>query len=140
MYQEITEGIEIRVEPQFVPENSNPSHHYFFFSYRVEIRNLSEQSAQLLNRHWVIRDGNGVVREVDGEGVVGHQPILNPGESFTYTSFCPLPTPTGNMRGSYEMMRADGVSVHAKIPLFFLRNTKLSLQKGPDRDHDLRIH
>ena len=123
-YHETTLGIEILIEPEFIPENSNPKNHYYFFAYHVQIRNAGEQSAKLVNRHWIIRDGQGMESEVRGEGVVGHQPILKPGESFQYTSFCPLPTPTGNMRGNFEMILQSGEKVQVRIPLFFLRDLR----------------
>lgn len=124
MYREITSDIQIDVEPAFLPENSNPGAGYFFFAYRIRIKNLGSGRAQLMSRHWMITDGNGRTEHVRGAGVVGEQPKLDEGEEFEYTSFCPLPTPTGNMRGTYRMAlsregRVDLVDV--RIPLFFLR-------------------
>ena len=124
MYREITREIQIEVEPAFVPEQSHPREGYFFFSYKVRITNLGGAPTQLVSRHWVITDGNGEVHEVEGPGVIGQQPNLAPGESFEYSSYCPLPTPTGNMRGSYWMLDASGKRFPVKIPLFFLRDIR----------------
>lgn len=123
MYREITNGIQIEVEPEFIPEQSKPEQGYYFFNYRVRIQNLSDNQRQLINRFWVITDGSGKKEKVYGPGVVGKQPSLAPGESFEYSSFCPLPTPTGNMRGEYEMLDlTTGEKFRARIPLFFLRD------------------
>lgn len=122
MYREITEKIEITVEPEFVREQSNPQAQYYFFSYRVKIKNLGDSPAQLISRHWIITDGAGQTRDVRGPGVVGEQPLLNPGQEYQYTSFCPLPTPTGNMRGTYRMQDESGDTFDVAIPLFFLRD------------------
>jgi ApaG protein len=125
MYTETTQDIRVEVSPQFVPQESDPRQNQFFFSYHVKITNLGGQKTQLLSRHWIITDGNGEVHEVEGPGVVGQQPHLAPGESFEYSSFCPLATPTGNMRGKYWMVHPDSGEKYAvKIPLFFLRDTR----------------
>ena len=122
MYRETTDGILIEVTPSYLREHSDPTQRIFVFSYEVTISNESRRPARLLSRHWVIRDGDGAEREVEGEGVVGEQPNLIPGGSYTYSSFCPLPTPTGSMRGTYRMVRDDGTEFDVKIPLFFLRD------------------
>ena len=122
MYRETTDGILIEVNPSYLREHSDPTQRLFVFSYEVTISNESRRPAKLVARHWVIRDGDGTEREVEGEGVVGEQPNLIPGGSFTYSSFCPLSTPTGSMRGTYRMVRDDGTEFDAKIPLFFLRD------------------
>ncbi len=122
MYREVSRGIEIVVEPRYVAEQSVPQAHQFFFAYRVQITNLGESAVQLLSRHWVITDGSGQVHEVKGPGVVGETPLIRPGESYEYSSYCPLPTPTGNMRGTYQMVDAGGTAFNARIPLFFLRD------------------
>ena len=88
------------------------------------ITNNGTAAAQLMSRHWIITDGNGKVEEVKGAGVVGEQPVLKPGATFEYTSFCPLPTATGNMRGTYQMLDEKGNHYNAKIPLFFLRDLR----------------
>jgi ApaG protein len=115
-----TEGICISVRTAFVPERSNPRDSYFFFAYEVTIANEGDEPAQLLTRHWIITDGDGNVEEVVGDGVVGEQPYLAPGESYTYTSFCPLRTETGTMHGTYGMVRPDGRTFDAVIPRFTL--------------------
>lgn len=122
MYAETTHGFEVTVHPFYVPEQSDEEDGYFLFGYRVIITNTGRDPAQLVSRHWIITDGTSRVEEVRGEGVVGQQPLLNPGEKFEYTSACPLRTPTGNMRGTYHMHTADGRKFAIKIPLFFLRH------------------
>ncbi len=122
MYRESTNGITVEVLPVFAKEHSNPGENLFVFSYEVTITNLTDKPAKLISRHWIIRDGEGVVREVKGDGVVGETPNLAPGSSFKYSSFCPLPTPTGSMRGTYRITREDGTEFDVKIPLFFLRD------------------
>lgn len=122
MYRETTHGIEISVHPFYVPEQSDPSDSYFLFGYTVTIQNNGVAPVQLMTRHWIITDGAHHTEEVRGDGVVGKQPTLEPGERFEYTSACPLRTPTGNMRGSYQMMGPEGRAFSAKIPLFFLRH------------------
>ncbi|MEM1349555.1 MAG: Co2+/Mg2+ efflux protein ApaG [Myxococcota bacterium] len=115
-----TEGITIRVESQYVPERSAPARNAHFFIYAVEIINEGDRPAQLISRHWIITDGEGHVEEVRGPGVVGEMPRLAPGERFSYTSACPLPTPVGSMRGTYRMVRDDGESFDAHIAPFTL--------------------
>jgi ApaG protein len=122
MYQEITSDVQVEALPRYVPEQSVPGRSYFFFAYRIKITNLSPAPIQLVSRKWLITDGHGKVQEVAGPGVVGQQPRIPPGESFAYESFCPLPTPTGNMRGSYVMLDEAGREYEVKIPLFFLRD------------------
>jgi ApaG protein len=125
MYCETTNGFQIEVIPSFLPEESHPEKQYYFFTYRIRITNTSSEEAQLVSRHWVITDGNGEIHEVEGPGVVGKQPHLKPGESFEYSSFCPLPTPTGNMRGRYWMVDAgSGERFAIRIPVFFLRDLR----------------
>ncbi|MEY4632530.1 MAG: hypothetical protein RIQ81_2650 [Pseudomonadota bacterium] len=121
-YSETTNDVEITVTPAFVPDQSNPSLQQFLFAYHVQIRNAGREPVKLLSRHWVITDGHQRVQEVEGDGVVGKQPVLAPGESFSYTSACPLTTPTGNMRGTYLMTSSSGQQFRVKIPLFFLRH------------------
>jgi ApaG protein len=110
----------ISVRPQYLVEHSNPDEQHYVFAYTVTIRNTGEHTAQLVSRHWVITDGNNAVEEVRGEGVVGEQPVLKPGEAFEYTSGCPLPTPVGSMRGSYQCVADDGTAFEAPIPEFVL--------------------
>ena len=104
MYREVSNQFQIDVEPFYLPEQSNPRGGLHVYAYKIKITNLSKSPAQLMSRHWVITDGNGKVQEVRGPGIVGERPTLEVGESFEYSSFCPLSTPTGNMRGSYQLL------------------------------------
>jgi ApaG protein len=110
----------VSVSPQFVPEHSDPDEPRYLFAYTVTIRNTGEIAAQLVSRHWIITDSNNKVQEVHGPGVVGEQPVLQPGEAFQYTSGCPIETPVGSMRGSYQCVAADGTRFEAPIPEFVL--------------------
>ncbi|WP_375458181.1 Co2+/Mg2+ efflux protein ApaG [uncultured Enterovirga sp.] len=120
MYKAVTRGIRVTVEPRFVEEESQPDKGKFFFAYTVEITNMTTDRVQLRSRHWRIVDGRGAVQEVKGAGVVGKQPVLGPGESFTYTSGCPLTTPDGTMAGDYTMTLENGEAFRAEIPAFSL--------------------
>ena len=122
MYRETTRDIEVSVNPFYVPDQSDPESRYFLFGYTVTIANRGQEDVQLLARHWIVTDGKNHVEEVRGDGVIGKQPTLAPGESFEYTSACPLRTPTGNMRGSYQMTDVAGRRFAVRIPLFFLRH------------------
>ncbi|MFT3896866.1 MAG: Co2+/Mg2+ efflux protein ApaG [Thermomonas sp.] len=113
-------ALEISVATQFLDEQSDPDGDRYVFAYTIRIRNLGRLPAQLLDRHWVITDGNGKVEEVRGEGVVGEQPRLEPGEAFTYTSGAVLQTAVGTMEGSYHMSGDDGTEFDAPIPPFTL--------------------
>ena len=119
MYRAETEGVEVTVAPRFMEAESDPAQGLYFWAYTVEIVNRSRRTLQLVSRHWVITDGRGQVHEVRGEGVVGEQPVLKPGERFEYTSGCPLTTPDGTMRGAYTM-RGEGGDIEVAIPLFAL--------------------
>ena len=110
----------VTVRPQFVPEHSKPDEDKFLFAYTVTIRNTGDVTAQLISRHWVITDANNRIEEVQGLGVVGEQPVLQPGEAFEYTSGCPIATPVGSMRGSYQCIAEDGTAFEAAIPEFIL--------------------
>lgn len=123
MFRETSEGIQIDAEPVFIPERSNPEKSYYFFAYRIRIKNVGRDTAQLMRRHWIITDANGKVEEVEGEGVVGEQPRLAPGAVYEYTSFCPLPTSTGTMKGTYKMRHEDGRMFEVRIPQFVLRES-----------------
>jgi len=114
-----TQGIRVLVESRYSAEHSSPGQ--WFFLYTVRISNGADETVQLISRYWVIRDGNGVVDEVRGPGVVGDQPVLEPGEAYEYTSGCPLPTSFGSMLGSYQMVTADGAQFDAEIAEFVLR-------------------
>jgi len=115
----VTEGIRVHVESRHAPEHSRPAQ--WFFLYTVRISNQGRETVQLVSRHWIIRDANGRVEEVHGPGVVGDQPVLEPGDSYEYTSGCPLPTPFGSMLGSYQMVTAGGRQFDAEIAEFLLR-------------------
>lgn len=112
--------IDIQVETDYVENQSVPEQHRFVFSYTITIRNEGSEAAKLLNRHWIITNANGKVHEVKGEGVVGEQPHLKPGESFRYTSGTVLDTPVGSMQGSYDMVDNLGNHFDAQIPAFSL--------------------
>jgi ApaG protein len=115
-----TDGIRVTVTSAFRPERSQPAQRRWLFTYTVRIGNEGETPARLVSRHWIITDATGAREEVTGEGVVGQQPRLGPGEAFEYTSFCVLETPHGSMRGSYRMVRGDGSTFDALIPSFAL--------------------
>jgi len=115
-----TRGVKVAVKASYVAERSQPREGRWFFAYRIRIHNRGQVPVQLLNRHWVITNAHGSVEEVRGAGVVGEQPLLAPGESFEYTSFCPLETPFGTMEGSYEMVTEDGEHFWAKVGQFTL--------------------
>ncbi|MCG8592050.1 MAG: Co2+/Mg2+ efflux protein ApaG [Proteobacteria bacterium] len=110
----------VEVEAVYSEEHSDPLRGFFFFLYTITISNRGEETVQLLNRHWVITDGAGQVKEVRGPGVVGEQPVLEPGQAFEYTSGCPLETPTGSMRGEYEMTTPNGSRFLADVAAFEL--------------------
>lgn len=116
----VTRGIRVRVQSSYVPERSDPEQNNWFFIYTVEIANQGGAPTQLVSRHWIITDAEGRVREVRGPGVVGEQPTLAPGESFTYTSACPLDTPFGTMHGTYQMVTDRGEQFDAEIAPFLL--------------------
>jgi ApaG protein len=116
----VTRGIHVRVESRYAPERSNPGLQQWFFPYTITITNQGDATVQLMTRHWVITDGNNHVEEVRGPGVVGEQPVLHPGESHTYTSGCPLPTPFGMMEGTYQMVTAEGDAFDVRIAPFAL--------------------
>jgi ApaG protein len=115
-----TRGITVRVSASYLPEQSEPARGRWFWSYHIRIENDSALTVQLLTRHWTITDGRGGKHTVEGEGVVGEQPLIAPGASFDYVSGCPLATPTGHMQGSYRMIGEDGSTFDAAIPKFSL--------------------
>jgi len=117
----ITDGVKISVETQYQPEYSNPASEHYMFAYKIQIENLSGFTVQLMRRHWDIFDSNGTRREVEGEGVVGLQPVIEPGESHEYISGCNLKTDMGSMKGGYQMLRLlDNTYFDAQIPEFYL--------------------
>jgi ApaG protein len=123
----ITRGILVTVGSQYIPERSSASGRQFAFAYTVNIANRGSETAQLVSRHWIITDSEGEVQEVRGEGVVGAQPVLRPGEEFEYTSWCVIATQSGSMRGSYQMITPAGDHFDAEIAPF-----KLALPERPN--------
>jgi ApaG protein len=120
MYKSMTHNIEVTVEPEFLADRSQPDSGRYFWAYSVGITNLGRNTVQLMHRHWQITDANGKREEVRGPGVVGEQPVLQPGERFNYTSGCPLTTPSGIMAGSYRFVDQDGDEFQVEIPAFSL--------------------
>ncbi|MBX9926366.1 MAG: Co2+/Mg2+ efflux protein ApaG [Hyphomicrobiaceae bacterium] len=120
MYEAVTGPIRVRVTPAYVEERSAPDDSYFFWAYTVDIVNEGEQPVQLRSRYWRIIDAGGRIEEVRGAGVVGQTPVIEPGTSFSYTSGCPLKTPSGIMSGSYQMSSLDGQLHDVTIPAFSL--------------------
>ena len=114
----MSDGITVRVAVNFLPEQSRIEAGKWFWVYHIRIENDSDDTVQLLTRHWRITDGRGMVNLVDGDGVVGEQPLLAPGQSHDYVSGCPLTTPTGSMEGHYVFRRANGSTFQAAIPFF----------------------
>lgn len=119
-YAAQTEGFVVRVRPVFLDDQSDESDNKYLWGYEIRVENHSTVTAQLRSRHWIITDGNGQVQDVKGDGVVGEQPTLEPGEAFTYGSGCPLNTPTGFMVGRYQMATQDGRTFEIDIPAFSL--------------------
>jgi ApaG protein len=117
----VTNAIRVEVLSRHSPENSRPNQDEWVFQYTVRITNQGTDTVQLLSRHWIITDAFEHVEEVRGPGVIGEQPVLAPGESFKYSSCCPLKTPTGMMHGTYQMVRADGTPFDIEIAPFALR-------------------
>ncbi len=118
-----TPEIEISVQPRYLPEQSSPLDEAYGFAYTITIANIGDEPAQLISRHWIILDADGHREEVRGLGVVGHQPLLKPGEAFEYTSGCRLRTPTGTMEGSYQFVKENGAPFEVPIPRFVLDAT-----------------
>lgn len=119
-HSETTEGITVRVAVNFLPEQSRIEAGKWFWVYHIRIENGSDHTVQLMTRHWRISDGRGMVNFVDGDGVVGEQPRLMPGETHDYVSGCPLSTPLGSMEGHYTFKRENGSELQAAIPHFAL--------------------
>jgi len=120
MHSDFSNAIKVDVQALYIDSESDPEQNRFVFAYTVTIRNVGDNAAKLLTRHWVIRDDNGKVQEVQGDGVVGEQPHLKPGEGFQYTSSTMLETPMGTMGGSYQMVTDDGAEFDAPIADFLL--------------------
>jgi ApaG protein len=115
-----TRGIRIQVKSTYLSDQSSPRDNHYLFAYHVRISNVGSETAQLISREWIITSAEGEVERVKGPGVVGEQPVLSPGNSFEYTSYCPLKTPVGSMQGSYQMVTAAGEKFDAAIAPFTL--------------------
>ena len=128
-YFEETQDILVEVFPSYVPERSAPENKQYFYAYKIKITNNSSVACRIIHRHWKIKDGNGKTYDVQGSGVVGEQPMIQPGDSFEYTSFCPLHSPYGNMRGKYQMIDENGERFWISVPVFFFRPPKELFQE-----------
>lgn len=124
MSSAITNNVKIEVESEYLPDRSDVERSYYFFAYHVTITNDGEESVQLLSRHWIITNANGIVEEVKGAGVIGEQPVIEPGDSYEYSSFCPLNTSVGSMEGTYQMVSESGEAFDAIIEPFRLACSK----------------
>ena len=120
MYERVTKGIKIIVRPRYLEGQSKPEDGHFVWAYTITIENHGGETVTLRTRYWKITDANGVVQEVRGAGVVGEQPVLKPGDTFSYTSGCPLKTSSGFMTGAYQMQLAGGEFINVEIPAFSL--------------------
>lgn len=120
MTSDLKHDIKVSVQSFYIKEQSNPEADHYVFAYTVNIHNQGTIPAKLLSRHWIITDSNGKTQEVKGDGVIGEQPYLKPGDSFEYTSGTHMDTPVGSMHGSYQMVADDGVNFDAEIPAFTL--------------------
>jgi len=129
MYRASTRDIEVTVTPRFLEERSSPANNYYFWAYSIEIVNHGAETVQLVTRHWHITDAFGRSQDVRGPGVVGEQPVLEPGQSFEYTSGVPLPTPSGFMTGSYNMVNAAGERFDVQIPAFSLDSPTIERER-----------
>jgi len=128
MYSETTHSIRITVKPVYLEDQSSPGENHYVWAYHVRIENLGKDTVQLRNRYWKITDSFGRVQEVRGAGVVGEQPVLKPGEAFEYTSGTPLPTPSGIMVGTYQMVAENGEAFDVAIPAFSLDSPHQKVQ------------
>ena len=122
VYERTTQNIRVAVKPTYLDDQSDPADSRYVWSYAVTIENLGKEAVQVISRYWHITDARGHVQEVRGPGVVGEQPVLEPGQSFEYSSGCPLPTPSGAMVGRYQLRLASGGSFEADIPMFLLES------------------
>ena len=129
MVEQETAGVRIRVEPNFLPDESNPDEHRFVWSYTIDIENRSPHAVQLIARYWRLTDANGHTQEVRGAGVIGQQPVIEPGKTFRYSSAAPLAAPSGLMMGAYSMVRVhDMVAFDVAVPLFALDSPHQTLR------------
>lgn len=117
-HAQTTRSVTVRVSVSYLPEQSEPDRGRWFWAYHIRLENDGATAVQLLTRHWIITDGAGARHEVRGEGVVGEQPVISPGQSYDYVSGCPLSTPSGQMRGSFRMIGEDGSTFDVAIPRF----------------------
>ena len=120
MEEAITQGVQVKVESIYLDSDSKPDENIYFFSYTIKLKNFNQYKVKLLRRHWIISDSNGDVNHVRGDGVVGEQPVLNPGEEYEYTSGSFLKSPLGTMEGSYIMKNSEGIEFEVMIPCFTL--------------------
>ena len=120
MYEETTHDISVSVEPTFLDDQSDPEDGRYVWAYHITIKNKSNFTVQLISRHWEITNGRGERQEVIGDGVVGQQPVLKPGQAFDYSSGCPLTTPTGIMVGTFSMLTGEAGMIQVKVPAFSL--------------------
>ena len=128
----ITRGLRVVVHPFYLPEKSLPRHHQWVFGYRVTITNEGDRPAQVLGRHWIIIDGEGKREDVKGPGVVGDTPLIEPGGTFSYVSFCPLGTPWGTMEGAYEVVFDDEERADIAIGRFYLNPASVTVPPAPE--------
>ena len=128
MYSKTTKNINITVKPFYLENHSQPDENHYMWAYKIIINNQSKETVKLKNRYWKIIDSSGSINEVKGSGVVGEQPVLKPGEKYEYTSGAPLKTPSGFMKGHYEMINNDGLNFEVEIPLFSLDSPYASNQ------------
>ncbi|MGQ0533172.1 MAG: Co2+/Mg2+ efflux protein ApaG [Caulobacteraceae bacterium] len=126
MYEQETAGMVVRVEPQFLPDESRPEDNRFVWAYTIEIENRRPDAVQLMSRFWRITDENGLTQEVRGDGVIGQQPVIGPGQRFRYSSAAPLAAPSGVMMGAYSMQRGNGEAFDISVPLFALDSPHVS--------------
>ena len=139
MYSETTRSIKVTVRPFYLDQHSSPDENRYVWAYHVRIENAGQETVQLRNRHWEITDSLGRRQEVRGPGVVGEQPVLGPGQSFEYTSSCPLTTPSGFMVGDYEMETRGGESFLVQVPAFSL-DLPAPMQRSGDAERPIRLH
>jgi ApaG protein len=125
-FTEVSHDIKIIVKPVFIENESDIIRKKYVYVYFIKIENIGTEQVQLLRRHWKIQDSNGESHEVDGDGVIGRQPVISPGKSHSYNSYCVLKSMSGSMKGHYEMKRADGRILQVKIPEFLLRSHLLN--------------
>lgn len=120
MFSKITHSIKVTAVPQFLDQHSEPDEDHFVWAYTIQLENTGDETVQLLSRHWKITDAHGLTQEVRGEGVIGEQPVLKPGEAYRYTSGTALATSSGIMLGEYEMETPEGERFHIDVPAFSL--------------------